>query len=81
LLAYLGVCAAGYMVMRSRGEMAVNAPLSGSIGHYASSDLGHLAVFVPGLIYASEMISVFPADVTACGTYMGCSLPDVPRWI
>ncbi|MCY1396864.1 Proline-specific permease ProY [compost metagenome] len=81
LMAYLIAGAAVYMVMRALGEMAVQNPVSGSFGHYASSYIGPLAGFVTGWTYAFEMIIVCLADVTAFGIYMGFWFPDVPRWI
>ncbi|QGK69005.1 amino acid permease [Allosaccharopolyspora coralli] len=81
LLAYLIAGAAVFLVLRSLGEMAVDNPVPGSFGEYASRHLGRLAGFVTGWTYAFEMVIVCIADVTALGVYMGFWFPDVPRWI
>jgi len=81
LLAYLIGGAAVFMVMRALGEMAVNNPVAGSFGQYASTSLGPMAGFVLGWTYAFEMIIVCLADVTAFGIYMGFWFPEVARWV
>lgn len=81
LLAYLIGGAAVFMVMRALGEMAVQNPVSGSFGQYASTYLGPMAGFILGWTYAFEMIIVCLADVTAFGIYMGFWFPDVARWV
>lgn len=81
LLAYLIGGAAVFMVLRALGEMAVDDPVPGSFGEYASRHLGRLPGFLTGWTYAFEMIIVCIADVTALGVYMGFWFPDVPRWI
>jgi len=67
--------------MRALGEMAVHNPVAGSFGHYASTYLGPMAGFILGWTYASEMVIVGMADVTAFGIYMGFWFPEVARWI
>jgi histidine transporter len=81
ILAYIVGGAAVYMVMRALGEMAVQNPVSGSFGRYASDHLGPLAGFLTGWTYILEMIIVGLADVTAFGIYMGFWFPGVPQWI
>ncbi|MCR3721561.1 MULTISPECIES: amino acid permease [Prauserella salsuginis group] len=81
LLAYLIGGAAVFMVLRALGEMAVDDPVPGSFGEYASRHLGRLPGFLTGWTYTFEMIIVCIADVTALAVYMGFWFPDVPRWI
>ena len=81
LLAYIIGGAAVFMVMRALGEMAVQHPVSGSFGQYASRYLGPFAGFVTGWTYVFEMAIVAIADVTAFSIYMGFWFPQVDRWI
>ncbi len=81
LLAYLIGGAAIYLMMRALGEMAVNNPVSGSFGHYASQYLGRYWGFLTGWSYAFSMLVVCLADITAFGVYMGFWFPETPKWI
>lgn len=70
-----------FMTMRALGEMAINDPIPGSFGRYATRFISPFAGLLTGWTYVFEMALVCLADITAFATYMGFWYPDVSPWL
>lgn len=81
MLSYLIGGVVIFFIMRMLGEMAVDAPVSGSFSYYATKYWGKFPGFLSGWNYWFNYVLVSMAELTAVGIYMQFWYPDMPQWI
>ncbi|NUU34341.1 MULTISPECIES: amino acid permease [Pseudomonas] len=82
--AILGYAFAGliaFLMMRQLGEMLVDEPVSGSLGHFSDKYCGRFFGFLAGWNYAAMYLLVGMAELTALGKYIHYWFPDIPLWM
>lgn len=82
--AILGYAFAGliaFLMMRQLGEMLVDEPVSGSLGHFSDKYCGRFFGFLAGWNYAAMYLLVGMAELTALGKYIHYWFPGVPLWM
>ena len=80
----LAYCFGGVMVffmMRALGEMAVEAPYSGSFSYYAYRFWGDMPGYISGWNYYLTIISASMVEIAAAGIYVQFFFPNFPVWV
>ncbi|MBL1102076.1 amino acid permease [Streptomyces coffeae] len=80
LLAYIGVGAVVFLIMRMLAELAVASPDSGSFARYATRAFGPWAGVTVSSLYTYSWVVVIGFEATAGAAIIHGFFPSVPPW-